>query len=92
VRFMRAVAKILRTDQIRYHKVSQRNSKEGVCCSVNYCKSTPSKQHVYTRAYKSAGYDMDFDGTFHASNSFVRNMAWAVAEQNEPDKTDQLMP
>ena len=25
----------------RYHKVSQRNSEEGICCSVNYCRSHP---------------------------------------------------
>ncbi len=44
------------------------------------------------RAYESAGYDMDFDGTFYASNSFVRNMAWAVADKIEPDEIDQSVP
>ncbi|MCJ1453653.1 hypothetical protein MMC28_004000 [Mycoblastus sanguinarius] len=41
-----------------YHKVSQKSSEEGICCSINYW------------------YDMDLEGTFHASNIFVRNVAW----------------
>lgn len=32
--------RFLTFDRRRYHKVSQRNSKEGLCCSVNYCKLT----------------------------------------------------
>ena len=29
---------VVMIDEVRYHKVSQKNSEEGICCSVNYCK------------------------------------------------------
>lgn len=31
-------------------------------------------------AKRSAGYDMDFEGTFQASNVFVRELAWASTQ------------
>ena len=71
-------------DQERYHKVSQKNSEEGVCCSVNYCKLRfRCDLNGWIEAHILTGYDMDFDGTFHATNTFVRNMAWAVLEERK---------
>lgn len=71
-------------DRKRYHKVSQKNSEEGICCSVNYCKFRLKSDLVgWIETDIVIGYDMDFDGTFHATNAFVRNMAWAVLEEHE---------
>lgn len=71
--------RIVMIDRERYHKVSQKNSEEGICCSVNYCKLRLKYDlHGYIEAHMLIGYDMDFDGTFHATNAFVRTMAWAV--------------
>ena len=36
-----------------------------------------SQKVCFVNADRSAGYDMDFEGTFHASNVFVRELAWA---------------
>ena len=66
----------------RYHKVSQEDSDEGICCSVNYCTSKDSMHDPVVSTYNSAGYDVDFEGTFFATNSFVRDMAWASAKLN----------
>ena len=71
-------------DRKRYHKVSQKDSEEGICCSVNYCKPRlMCDLDGYIEAHILIGYDMDFDGTFHATNAFVRNLAWAVREENK---------
>ena len=72
---------VVMIDEVRYHKVSQKNSEEGICCSVNYCKlRLKCDDDGEIEAHMLTGYDMDFDGLFHATNKFVRNMAWAVLE------------
>ena len=65
----------------RYHKVSQDSSDGGICCSVNYCRLN-SREVCFIDAHRFAGYDMDFEGTFYASNVFVRDLAWASTRLN----------
>ena len=47
-------------------------------CQLLWVKDS-SKGYIAS-AHSPLGYDMDFEGTFFASNSFVRNVAWASAE------------
>ena len=49
-------------------------------CKLLYV--TDSINDCFAIAHISVGYDMDFEGTFYASNVFVRDMAWASAELN----------
>ena len=39
--------------------------------------------NVWLIMLNMTGYDMDFDGTSYATDTFVRTMAWAVAKDHE---------
>ena len=36
------------------------------------------------------GYDMEFEGAFHTSNAFVRQMAWAATSQSSSQATNPV--
>lgn len=78
------VAMKMSINEQRYHKVMQDSTQDSICCSVNYCRLATKGgiPHHWTNDW--AGYDMDFEGGFSATNSFVRNMAWAATGAEGP--------
>lgn len=64
-----------------YHKVSQENGSEGICCSVNYCKSILKLPYIKRGTNVKTGYDQEYDGHFNATNTFIRHMAWAASQE-----------
>jgi len=68
----------------RYHKVSQDSTQESICCSVNYCRLATKGEIPHHVTNDRAGYDMDFEGGFSATNAFVRKMAWAATGAEGP--------
>ncbi|THW07294.1 Clavaminate synthase-like protein [Aureobasidium pullulans] len=57
-----------------YHKVGQSCGDEGYCCAVNYWLVFPDLAPFPFAAM----YDMEFGGSFWASNAFARDIARAV--------------
>lgn len=61
---------------IKCHKTVQTRVYAAV--SITVCQIP--KNDCFASAHRNTGYDMDFEGTFYASNVFVRDMAWASTE------------
>ena len=62
----------------RFHKTVRTR----VYAAVSTIVGQDSMKDCLSSAHRSAGYDMDYEGTFHASNVFVRDMAWTSTKLN----------
>ena len=61
---------------------SHRMFRTRVYVAVSIIVGQTLREFCSVNTHKCSGYDMDFEGTFYASNIFVRDLAWALTQPN----------
>lgn len=79
---MRRIDEFLRLIEKKGITKSHKTVRTKAYVAVSIIVGQDLRKDCFDSIHRSTGYDMDFEGTFYASNVFVRDIAWASIKSN----------